>query len=131
MEEVEIRSECDLTGAESRRLTGWLRNSRNGIQMRRAQIIAFSGQGLRVQEIAANLEMNEEYIRELIRNFNDEGFDALRRIDRLPDDRFNPLPSGTAPRKPWKTLRVFHFPTGPKTINYHSESGPNSGGRSP
>ena len=68
----------DLTGAESRRLTGWLRNSRNGIQMRRAQIIAFSGQGMRVQEIAANLEMNEEYLRELIRNFNDEGFDALR-----------------------------------------------------
>ena len=46
--------------------------------MRRAQIIAFSGQGMRVQEIAANLEMNEEYLRELIRNFNDEGFDALR-----------------------------------------------------
>ncbi len=36
----------------------------------------------------------------------------------------------TAPREPWKTLRVSHFPTGPTTINCHSGSGPNSGGRS-
>ena len=36
----------------------------------------------------------------------------------------------TAPLEPWKTLRVSHFPTGPTTINYHSEGGPNSGGRS-
>ena len=31
---------------------------------------------------------------------------------------------------PWElrnTLRVSHFPTGPATINYHSESGTNSG----
>ncbi len=72
----------DLTSAESRKLTGWLRNSRNGIQMRRAQIIAFSGQGMRVQEISSYLGMNEEYLRELIRNFNDDGFDALRQRSR-------------------------------------------------
>ena len=72
----------DLAPAESRRLTGWLRNARNGIQMRRAQIIAFSGQGMRVQEISSYLGMNEEYLRELIRNFNDEGFDALRQRSR-------------------------------------------------
>ncbi len=45
--------------------------------MRRAQIVAFSGQGMRVQEISSHLGMNEEYLRELIRNFNDEGFEAL------------------------------------------------------
>ena len=50
--------------------------------MRRAQIIAFSGQGMRVQEISSYLGMNEEYLRELIRNFNDEGFDALRQRSR-------------------------------------------------
>ena len=72
----------DLASAESRKLTGWLRNSRNGIQMRRAQIIAFSGQGMRVQEISSYLGMNEEYLRELIRNFNDEGFDVLRQRSR-------------------------------------------------
>ena len=50
--------------------------------VRRAQILSFSGQGMRVQEISSHLEMNEEYLRELIRRFNDEGFDALRQKTR-------------------------------------------------
>ena len=77
----------DLRFDESQKLTRWLRNSRNGIQMRRAQVIAFSGQGMRVQEIAGQLGMNEEYLRELIRGFNADGFDALqqrRRSGRPP-----------------------------------------------
>ena len=55
--------------------------------MRRAQVIAFSGQGMRVQEISRQLGMNEEYLRELIRRFNSDGFDALtqrRRSGRPP-----------------------------------------------
>ena len=72
----------DLTSAESAKLSQWLRSSRNGIQMRRAQIISFSGQGMRVQGIASHLGMNEEYLRELIRNFNDVGFEALRQKPR-------------------------------------------------
>lgn len=67
----------DLTGRESLVLSRWLRQSRSVVKMRRGQVIAFSGQGLRVQEIAQQLGMHEEYIRELIRQFNDEGFDAL------------------------------------------------------
>ena len=50
--------------------------------MRRAQVLSFSGQGMRVQEISSALGMNEEYLRELIRSFNDEGFDALRQKSR-------------------------------------------------
>jgi transposase len=46
--------------------------------MRRAQVLAFSGQGMRVQEIARSLSMHEEYVRDLIRQFNDDGFDALK-----------------------------------------------------
>ena len=72
----------DLSSAESRKLTQWLRSSRNGVQMRRAQILAFSGQGMRVQEISLHLDMHEEYLRELIRSFNEEGFDALRQRRR-------------------------------------------------
>ena len=68
----------DLRFDESQKLNRWLRNSRNGIQMRRAQVIAFSGQGMRVQEISSHLGMNEEYLRELIRNFNEAGFSALK-----------------------------------------------------
>ena len=37
-----------------------------------------SGQGMRAKEIAAQLLLHEEYVRELIRQFNDGGFDALR-----------------------------------------------------
>lgn len=77
----------ELRFDESVKLSRWLRQSRNGIQMRRAQVIAFSGQGMRVQEIAARLGMHQEYLRELIRRFNAEGFDGLvqrRRSGRPP-----------------------------------------------
>ena len=68
----------ELTPEESRILTRWLRNAKSAVRMRRAQIIAFSGQGMRVQKIAAAVHMHEEYLRELIRRFNDDGFDALK-----------------------------------------------------
>ena len=42
------------------------------------QVVAFSGQGMRVQEIADRLFLHEEYVRELIRRFNRGSFDALR-----------------------------------------------------
>ena len=67
-----------LASQESRTLTGWLRQSGSTVKMRRAQVIAFSGQGVRAREIAEQLGMHEEYVRELIRRFNDEGFDALK-----------------------------------------------------
>ena len=47
----------------------------------------FSDQGMRVREISSQLGMNEEYLRELIRNFNEAGFSALkqrRRYGRPP-----------------------------------------------
>ena len=47
----------------------------------------FSGQGMRVREISSQLGMSEEYLRELIRNFNGAGFSALkqrRRYGRPP-----------------------------------------------
>jgi transposase len=46
--------------------------------MRRGQVLAFSGQGMRAREISDQLGMHEEYVRELIRRFNDEGFEALK-----------------------------------------------------
>jgi len=67
-----------LTAAESRMLTRWLRDAKSVVRMRRAQVLAFSAQGMRVQQIAATLRMHEEYLRRLLRDFNDEGFDALK-----------------------------------------------------
>ena len=41
-------------------------------------LAAFSGQGMRAREIAKQLHLHEEYVRELIRQFNEGGFEALR-----------------------------------------------------
>lgn len=67
-----------LTTEESRKLSRWLRQSRSVVQMRRAQVIAFSGQGMRASQIAQQLGVHEEYVRELIRRFQHGGFAALK-----------------------------------------------------
>jgi len=68
----------DMTGPESRTLGRWLKDAKSTVRMRRAEILAFSSQGMRVQKIATSLSMHEEYVRELIRRFNADGFDALK-----------------------------------------------------
>jgi len=62
---------------ESQKLSRWLRQSKSAVQMRRAQVIAFSGQGMRVQQIASQLGLHEEYVRQLIRQFNEEGLEGI------------------------------------------------------
>lgn len=66
-----------LTVAESKTLSRWLHQCRDAVQMRRAQVLAFSGQGMRARQIATQLRMHQEYVRELIRRFNEGGFPAL------------------------------------------------------
>jgi len=68
----------DLTDAESKTLTRWLHDARSTVRVRRAELLALSGQGMRVQEIASSLCLHEEYVRELIRQFNADGFEALK-----------------------------------------------------
>ena len=46
----------DFTAAESRQISAWLKRSRNAVQMRRGQILSFSAQGMRVQEIAGDCD---------------------------------------------------------------------------
>lgn len=67
----------DLTRAESQRLSRLLKRSNDVVMVRRAQVIAFSGQGMRPREIAKNLRLHEEYVRELIRRFNAGSFEAI------------------------------------------------------
>lgn len=62
-----------LTIAEGKRVQSILRRSKDRVAMRRAQVIALSGQGMRVQEIAQAVCLSEEYVRELVRRFNQEG----------------------------------------------------------
>ena len=68
----------DLNAHESRQLTRILKSAATMTYMRRAQVVAFAGQGMRVQEIADRLFMLEEHVRELIRRFNRGSFDILR-----------------------------------------------------
>lgn len=83
----------DLAPREGRRLTQILKTAKTAAYLRRAQVVAFSGQGMRAKEIATRLHLHEEYVRELIRLFNSGGFDALR--PRKPSGR----PSKYAPEE--------------------------------
>ena len=83
----------DLTAQEGRRLTQVLKTAKSAAYLRRAQVVAFSGQGMRVKDIAIQLHLHAEYVRELIRMFNDGGFDELR--PRKPTGR----PSKYAPEE--------------------------------
>ena len=83
----------DLAPSEGRRLTQILKTAKTAAYLRRAQVVAFSGQGMQAKEIAKQLHLHEEYVRELIRLFNSGGFDALR--PRKPSGR----PSKYAPEE--------------------------------
>ena len=68
----------DLNSRESFELSRILRSSKSAVMLRRAQVVAFSGQGMQAKHIAAQLTLHEEYVRELIRLFNEGGFEALQ-----------------------------------------------------
>jgi transposase len=62
-----------LTAFEGNQLQHILRHSHSAVSVRRAQVLLMSDQGSSVQEIAEQTLMHEEYVRELIRRFNQEG----------------------------------------------------------
>lgn len=68
----------ELTAAEGRRLSQILKSSQSAVMLRRAQVIAFSGQGMQAKRIAEQLLLHEEYVRELIRRFGEGSFEALK-----------------------------------------------------
>lgn len=68
-----------LTVAEGQKLQRIIRHGTNRIVIRRAQVFLLSDQGMRVQDIAQMTLLSEEYIRELIRRYNDgEGKELLQ-----------------------------------------------------
>lgn len=68
--------------AEGRRLQSILRRGKVRRTIRRAQVILMSAQSYRVIEIAEATYMNPEYVRNLIRRFNDEGMDLIKEKPR-------------------------------------------------
>ena len=67
----------DLRIDEGRKLQNIVRASRDRIQMRRAQIILASNQRSKVPDIARRLYFSEQHVRNIIKAFNENGFDAL------------------------------------------------------
>ena len=68
----------ELTESESAQLSQILKKSMSAVLLRRAQVVAFSGQCMRAKKIGEHLHLHEEYVRELIRRFNEGSFDSLR-----------------------------------------------------
>lgn len=68
----------ELSDRESVELSQILKGSKSAVLLRRAQVVAFSGQRMQAKVIAAFLHLHEEYVRELIRRFNEGSFTALR-----------------------------------------------------
>ena len=59
--------------SEGKKIQSLLRRSKNRIVVRRAHVVLLSEQGMRASEIATTTYLNEEYVRRLIRRFNEEG----------------------------------------------------------
>lgn len=68
----------DIGIAEGRRLQRTIRDGRNRIEVRRAQIVVASSQGSKAPDIARRLYFSEDHVRTIIKLFNTDGFDALR-----------------------------------------------------
>jgi transposase len=74
-ERVRVR---EITNDEGNRLLGIVRRgSGTVVRWRRAQIVLWSAQGMDVPQIARIAFTSEDRVREVIHNFNDDGFDSL------------------------------------------------------
>ena len=59
--------------SEGKKIQSLLRRGKNRTVVRRAHVVLLSEQGMRASEIATTTYLNEEYVRRLIRRFNEEG----------------------------------------------------------
>jgi len=68
----------ELSKAEGNRLLKIARHGKNPIEVRRAQVLIASDQGMMAPEIAATYHLGADYVRKIIHRFNDEGMDSVR-----------------------------------------------------
>ncbi len=71
-----------LTMSEGEHLQRILRRGKDRTAIRRAQVVLMSAQGFRVQQIARAMHLHEEYVRELLRQFNSSGLAILKQKPR-------------------------------------------------
>jgi transposase len=68
-----------LTVSEGQHLQRVMRRGKDRTAILRAQVVLMSDQGFRAKQIADVTHLHEEYVRELIRLFNVDGLEILRR----------------------------------------------------
>lgn len=66
-----------ITDEEGQRLVGITRRSKDPVRLRRAIVVLSSAQGRSVPDIASLLDVTENYVREVVHDFNEHGFGAL------------------------------------------------------
>lgn len=71
-----------LTISEGQHLQRILRRGKDRTAILRAQVVLMSYQGFRAQQIAQATHLHEEYVRELIRLFNQDGMAILKQKPR-------------------------------------------------
>jgi transposase len=67
----------DITNDEGNQLKQILRRSSDAFKVKRAQVILASAQSMRVPEIAKSFGFSVDYVRYVIRGFNERGFEIL------------------------------------------------------
>jgi transposase len=67
----------EISNEERSRLKNILRQSKDGVKVKRAQIVLASSQKMKVPEISKALGFHRKYIEQVIHRFNDIGFEAL------------------------------------------------------
>lgn len=67
----------EISNEEHARLKSILRQSKDGVKVKRTQIVLASSQRMKVPEISRILGFHRKYIEQIIHRFNDIGFEAL------------------------------------------------------
>ena len=68
----------EISFAEGRRLQQIVRRDKDRIKVRRAQVVLASTQGSKIPDIARSLYFSAGHVRAIIKEFNVDGFDALK-----------------------------------------------------
>jgi len=67
----------DLKAGEGQKLQSLLRRGKSVISVRRAQVILSLAQGMKVPAIARQVYLSEQYVRQIIQRFNEDGLASL------------------------------------------------------
>lgn len=68
----------EISNEEGNKLRRIVRHGQDAIEVKRAQVVLSSAQGFTPPRIAENVLMSEDYVRDILKAFNEAGFAALK-----------------------------------------------------